>query len=120
MPKRSIEVTEEGKNFGRRLAQLRQTAGYSQREFAKEVGISQRMVVYYEKQTERIPVDLLPRLAKTLGVSTDQLFGMEKTKDESRMRDNRLWRRFAQVEKLSPGERKPIIQLLDAFLKKSA
>jgi hypothetical protein len=27
-----------------------------------------------------------------------------------------LWRRFRQVEKLSPAQRKPIIQVLDAFL----
>lgn len=35
------------------------------------------------------------------------------------MRDTRLWRRFAQIEKLSPAERKPIIQVLDAFLAKA-
>jgi hypothetical protein len=33
------------------------------------------------------------------------------------VRDTRLWRRFSQVEKLPPAERKPIVQVIDAFLK---
>ncbi len=61
-------------------------------------------------------VPLLPQLAKVLGGSADQLLGMEKEKANGRVRDSRLWRRFSQVEKLPPAQRKPIIQLLDAFL----
>ena len=116
MPKRKKAVTATGESFGERLAQLRQAAGYSQREFAAEVGISQRMVVYYEKASERIPLQLLPLFAKVLRVSSDQLFGIETVKGNGRSRDNRLWRRFAQVEKLPAKQRRPIIQFIDAFL----
>jgi len=49
-------------------------------------------------------------------VSTDQVLGVEQTKPNEGRRDNRLWRRFRQVEKLSPAQRKPIIQVLNAFL----
>jgi hypothetical protein len=58
-------------------------------------------------------------LAKALGVSTDQLLGLEIVKECGKVKGNRLWRRFALVEKLPPAQRKPIIQVLDAFLKKS-
>ena len=53
-------------------------------------------------------------------MSANQLLGIEetKTKCKGRARDTRLWRRFQQVEKLPPAERKPIIQVLDAFLAK--
>jgi len=44
------------------------------------------------------------------------LLGGEKTKDNGRSRDSRLWRRFSQVEKLPPPKRKQIVQILDAFL----
>lgn len=115
MRKRTSELTEVGKTFGERLSRFRQSAGYSQRAFATEVGISQRMVVYYEKECERIPIKLLPLFAKALGVSADQLLGMKK--ENVKHRDNRLWRRFSQVEKLPPNRRRPVVQLLDAFLK---
>jgi hypothetical protein len=45
---------------------LRQTAGYSQ-----------RMISYYEKETDYPPTHLLPLLAKTLAVSADLLLGLE-------------------------------------------
>lgn len=76
------------------------------------------MIAYYEGETEYPPAHLLPQLAKALGVSTDELLGLEKKKRNGKVRDTRLWRRFSQVEKLPPAQRKPIIQILDAFLKK--
>ncbi|MBI3783783.1 MAG: helix-turn-helix transcriptional regulator [Deltaproteobacteria bacterium] len=118
MPKRKMGQRHE-ESFGVRLARLRQAAGYSQRELARELSISQRMVAYYEGETEYPPAHLLPVLAKALGVSADQLLGLATTKRNGRARDTRLWRRFEKLEKLPPAERKPIIQVLDAFLAKS-
>ena len=119
MPKRKLEQRNE-ESFGERLARLRQAAGYSQRELARELEISQRMVAYYEGESDYPPAHLLPRLAKTLAVSADQLLGLERSKRNGRARDTRLWRRFEKIEKLPPAERKPIIQVLDAFLSKAS
>lgn len=116
MPIKRTPADDNGERFGKRLARIRQAAGFSQRDLAAEIGISQRMVAYYEKETEHPPTQLLPLLAKALGVSADQLIGLEKAKDEGKQRDNRLWRRFSQVEKLPPPKRKQIVQILDAFL----
>jgi hypothetical protein len=87
---------------------------------ATELGISHLMVAYYET-AGYCPLDLLPCLARVLGVTTDALLGNtgRKARKEASNHDSRLWRRFAQIEKLSPAERKPIIQVLDAFLAKA-
>ena len=116
MPKRKMLLKEDVESFGERLARLRKAAGFSQRELATELGISYRMVAYYEGETEHPPTHLLPHLAKALGVSADELMGLEKTKKNGRTQDTRLWRRFSQVEKLPPPKRKQIVQILDAFL----
>jgi len=116
MPKKKV-ISKDGESFGERLARLRKAAGYSLRELAAEIGISHAMVVYYEKHSEHPPAHLLPQLARVLGVSADQLLGLEKEKRNGRARDTKLWRRFSQLEKLPPPERKPIIQVMDAFLK---
>lgn len=120
MPKTKL-VGATNERFGTRMARARQAAGYSQRELAREVRISQRMIAYYESQSDHPPAHLLPRLAQVLAVSTDQLLGVAAVKAQggTTNRDTRLWRRFAQIEKLSPAERKPIIQVLDAFLAKA-
>ncbi len=118
MSKRKVTLKKDHENFGNRMARLRQTAGYSQRELAAEIGISQRMVAYYEKETDYPPTHLLPLLAKTLAVSADLLLGLETVKDNGKRTDNRLWRRFSQVEKLPTSQRKQIVQILDAFLER--
>jgi transcriptional regulator with XRE-family HTH domain len=114
MPKRKMPIERE-EAFGERLERLRKAAGYSLRELAAEVGISHRMLVYYEKHAEHPPAHLLPQLAKALGVSTDQFLGVEAVR-QSRSRDNKLWRRFSEVEKLPAQKKKQIVQILDAFL----
>ena len=118
MSKRDVQIKEGGETFGARLARLRHAAGYSQRNLASEIGISYRMVAYYEGETVYPPAHLLPQLAKALGVSTDQLLGLEKVKKNGRSRDTRLWRRFNQVEKLPTPQRKQIVHILDAFVER--
>lgn len=107
--------THDASDFGQRLTRLRKAAGYTQVELAKELGISQRMVSHYESRAEHPPTALLPALAKTLGVSTDELLGIKPVK-KTRSRDNRLERRLQQIHKLDPKHRKQLIQIIDTFL----
>lgn len=104
--------------FGERLARLRREAGYSQRQLAAQLDISQRMVAYYEKQTDRPPADLLPLLSEVLGLSTDQLLGVRAAKPEKRSSNQRLWRRFKLIEKLPPAERRHLLGVIDAVLER--
>ena len=114
VPKKRKGLNEDGEPFGKRLARLRQAAGFSQYTLADELGISQRMVAYYEGETDHPPTHLLRAFAKALGVSTDQLLGLEK--ENSRNRDFQLWRRFSKVATLPPQKRKQIVQIVDTFL----
>jgi transcriptional regulator with XRE-family HTH domain len=115
MPKRK-PVTPRSETFGKRLARLRRDAGYSQRELGEQLGISQRMVAYYEGQTEHPPAQLIPGIAEVLGVSADVLLGLKPVKAEGRASNQRLWRRFKQIEKLPPTERRQLLGIIDAVL----
>ncbi|MDQ3027917.1 MAG: helix-turn-helix domain-containing protein [Pseudomonadota bacterium] len=113
MPKRKTEVTE---NFGTRLAELRKTAGYTQVELARELGITQRMVAYYEAPTAHAPANLLPRLAEVLGVGVDVLLGARAPRRLKQVATNRLERRLLEIERLDPKAKRQITQLLDTFI----
>lgn len=117
MSKRKV-VTRTNETFGQRMARIRQKKGYSQRDLAAETGISQRMIAYYESQSEYPPTHILPVIAKVLEVSSDQLLGMEKIKSNLKTKDNRLWRRFHQIEKLDQIQRRQIIQVLDTYIER--
>jgi transcriptional regulator with XRE-family HTH domain len=113
----NIQMNNE--SFGTRMARFRKNAGYTQRDLAKETNITQRMIAYYEKQANHPPTHQLPVLAKALNVSADQLLGIQtEQKKNNKTKDLHLWRRFSQIEKLTPKVKKQIIQLLDTFIEK--
>lgn len=119
LTKRKPKHLTEGEPFGKRMANLRKAAGYTQEDLAKELGVSQRVITYYEAETHHPPTHLLPSIAKALGVTTDQLLGVEKGTEKNKPKDSRLKRRFSQVEKLPESEKKHIAQYLDRVIKAS-
>jgi len=117
MPKRK-PVSTEGLSFGTRIAELRHKAGLSQRALAAELGISQRMVAYYEGQTEYPPAHLLGPLCQLLGITADELLGIRPVKPARGPTNQRLWRRFQQIEKLPLSERRQLLGVVDAILER--
>lgn len=118
MPK---QKTPEAVTFGQRLAALRKSAGFTQQELANEVGVSRRMIAYYEGQSEHPPTTLLPALARALRVSSDELLGLDTPKESGkrgRAPDSRMQRRLQQIANLPPEERRQIIQVVDAFIER--
>jgi transcriptional regulator with XRE-family HTH domain len=109
--KKSAEET-----FGERLARLRKARGYTQTELGELLGLSQRMMTYYEREGGRPPGKLLGRMAEVLGVSVDELLGLKPTKEKPAPRNSRLWRKLREIEKLPASDRRAVIKLVDGLL----
>ena len=110
--------TENNKSFGEKLAFLRKQAGYSQRSFAEAIGISYRMVAYYEAQTSKPPAHLLPVISKTLGLSVDELLGIKSSKNKEFI-NRRLLAKLKQIETLPHRQQQAIIDHIDALVEKA-
>jgi len=120
VPRKSkLEQTATTEPFGARMARLRNAAGFSQRDLAKELGVSQRMVAYYEAHSEHPPAHLLPALVELFGVGTDELLGMRPPR-AARPVNARLLHRVRQIDKLPPKPKKHLLALIDAFLEREA
>ena len=118
MPKKS---TTDIKGFGGRLVTLRKSAGFTQQELAQELGVSRRMIAYYEGETEHPPTTILPRLAQALGVSVDELLNGNGHREATvQPMSIRLQRKLQQLEKLGSKERRQAMQLLDMFIEREA
>jgi transcriptional regulator with XRE-family HTH domain len=115
MSKRKTHVIAR---FGERLAHLRKVAGHTQAELAAEVGITQRMVAYYEAPNAQPPAHLLPQMAQVLGVGTDVLLGIALPRKLERPVTLSLERRLLAIEKLDPKAKRQITQLLDTFIER--
>ena len=114
VPKRK---NSQEQDFGARLSRLRKEAGYTQQELAQEIGVSLRMIAYYEGETERPPTTLLPALAEALGVTTDALLGVAAPQEAAKP-DRPLQRRMQQIERMNPREKPQVLQLIGAFIER--
>lgn len=121
MPRATKSTDEE--SFGVRLRRLRKAKGLTQVELADAIDSSQRMITYYETADGLPSAPVVLKLAKVLGVSNEELLGIRTNsrKVSPEAPENiRLWRRLKQVEKLSPAERRQVLQLIDALVERNS
>lgn len=69
-------MDEKNKTLGRRIARLRLEHGMTQERLAGELGVTAQAVSKWENDLSAPDISLLPALAKTFGVSVDQLLGV--------------------------------------------
>ncbi len=59
--------------FGERIARLRVAAGLTQEQLAEAMGVTQRVVTYWEREARSVRADQLAELAGVLGTGVDAL-----------------------------------------------
>ncbi|MBM4258010.1 MAG: helix-turn-helix transcriptional regulator [Deltaproteobacteria bacterium] len=106
-------------SFGTRLAASRKAAGYTQAALGAELGVSQRMIAYYESPEANPPATMLAAMATVLGVSVDVLVGVVPLpKRTGKPSNSRVQRRLQQLEKLGPQEQRQVWQLVDVLVER--
>ena len=107
-----------GETFGERLRRFRLAKGLTQLALGQRLGISKRMVAYYEIQGGSPAPDLLVKLADALDVTTDTLSGRKpggRQQGPLTPESLRLWRRVKRIEELPLHDRKTILKMIDAM-----
>ena len=105
-------------SFGQRLRKIRKAKGITQVELANKIGVSQRMMVYYERDAEYPPTKLIAPMAKILKVPTDELLGVKAAKNAEPEKNLRLWNKLKKVDKFNKPDQKVITKMIDALEKK--
>ncbi|MDD5672860.1 MAG: helix-turn-helix transcriptional regulator [Chitinivibrionales bacterium] len=87
--------------FKKNLVAVRKKRGLSQRELAKKMNATQRIVAYYEKEAANIPLTKLQDLARALDVTVVELLDqrLDKAKGVEEL-DVRIIRKIKQIEGL--------------------
>ena len=105
--------TVEG--FGQRLAEIRKDRGITQAQLGEKVGVSNRVIAYYETESGQPPGALLVDLCKALKVSADELLGIKPAKEPKNPKLARLMNRLKKVADLPPADQRSILQHVDAL-----
>jgi len=102
--------------FGQRLAGIRKSRGVTQAQLGEAVGVSNRVIAYYETESDQPPGALLVELCKTLRVSADELLGIKIPAEPKNPKMARLMNRLKRVAELTPAQQRAILQQVEALI----
>jgi transcriptional regulator with XRE-family HTH domain len=112
--------------LGSRIAAARGAAGLTQVQLADGLAISQPQLASYEVGRRRVPVSMLPRLAKLLSTSVEALIGDDEVGTANAPRTtprrtkrgppSRLEQQLTAITKLPKAQQKFVASMLDTVL----
>jgi len=98
-----------------RLATLRKDAGLSQAQLAAKIGVHASNIAFWELSGTPPRGEVLPALARELGVSVDELLGV--TPQKPAIAKGRLQEAFHAAAKLPRRQQQKIVEVVEALLK---
>jgi transcriptional regulator with XRE-family HTH domain len=102
-----------------RLRQLREAAGLSVRELARQIGESHTNVSYWERSGQIPRSDVLTAMAKALGVTVEELLGESRPKRVVSP-GGRSRQLFEAVSKMPRRQQEKILDILEPFVHQHA
>lgn len=118
MPRARKKKPVRAETLGDRIRRFRLAKGLTQTELGKMVGVSQRVITYYEVRGVSPPPDLLVRIADALDVSLDELFGRKspaRRPAATPVASLRRRRRLRRLEDLPRGDQAALLKMIDAM-----
>jgi transcriptional regulator with XRE-family HTH domain len=117
---KKIEEDEQrfARAVGERAARLRKDRGITQKEMAERLGVSQPHVSFIENGETRLHGEMIAKLARTLGVSADELLGLKaprphSTATTSTRKFSRVLQQFSQ---LPERDQRAVVRLITSLL----
>ena len=106
-----------------RLAELRKDAGLSQYELARNVGVPQANIAFWERSEKPPRSEVLPRMAEALGVNVEDLLfvGDDKPLKKQAAKSNgrpagKVREVFDRVSKLPRRQHEHIVNWVSAYV----
>lgn len=101
-----------------RLVALRRAAGLTQHELAQALGVAQTTLALWESSDTPPRSDVLPKMARALGVPVESLLDPDAELPATRraVPKGRVWELFERVATLPRRRREQIIEMLETFV----
>ena len=103
--------------FGERLAAAREHLGLSQQQLADKLGVSQKVITYWERNEVALRSDQLTAIAAALNLNVEALLGQPKPKTRGNGPVGKARQVFEAVSKLPRKQQEKIFDLLQPFLR---
>ena len=107
--------------FGQQLQKIRIQKGYTQRTLAELAGVSQRVIDHYEKHAKRPSIDKIKKLAAALGVTDEELLGIQQIKAKDLKEDTsfKIMKKVRIIEKFPKRDQDVVFSLINSLAEKN-
>jgi transcriptional regulator with XRE-family HTH domain len=116
----TMTISDDERTFfaslGERVAQLRKARNITQVQLAEALGVSQQTIQSYEVGRRRIPVSTLRVLAKTLGVSLEELTAEGEHAPRKRGPVSQIQQYLERISQLPRAKQRAVMNVIDAML----
>jgi transcriptional regulator with XRE-family HTH domain len=115
-----VAISQEEREFfvalGTRIAQGRKDSRITQLQLAQTLGVSQPTINAYELGQRRVPVSMLPLLARTLGVNVEALIGDGPGAPRRRRAAPKLQQHLERISALPKPRQRAVMDVIEAML----
>ncbi|MFM7461122.1 MAG: helix-turn-helix domain-containing protein [Burkholderiales bacterium] len=115
----TVAITQDERDFfielGSRIASLRKENHLTQVQLAETLGVAQPTFNAYELGQRRVPVSALPTLARSLGVSLEELLG-ETAAAKKRGPAPKLAQHMERISQLPKPKQRFVIEVIENML----
>jgi len=108
--------TKKRPPFGERLHALRESAGFSQEQLAKKLGLTQRAYAYWERNGVALRPEQIMRLAEVLGVTVEELLGVNGNKKRGAGPTGKMRQLFEAASQLPRSQQQKVAAVLEPFI----
>jgi transcriptional regulator with XRE-family HTH domain len=118
-PSNQFQLEDDAMPFSQKLSKLRNERGMTQQELAGLIGVGIAQMRRYEKGNSSPTLEVIKNIARTLGVSADELiFDENERVAAAKILDRKLLEQFEQISKLNPHDKEAVKTILESMILK--
>ena len=121
MPRKKRIINEEDWNgVAAQIKAIRKKKGVSQYELASKLGVTQRVISYYENTRTNLSVEIINKIAKALGVSQKKFFEYDNNKQEEQTTlSPAMQKKINLIKDLPQSDQQYILKTIDMLAMKN-
>lgn len=111
--------TTQGLAVAKQIKAIRKRKGLSQYDLAATLGVTQRVISYYEREITNLSVDTIAKIAKALGVPQKALFERGDEPEAEATTSPSLQKKLNLVAKLPYTDQQFVLKTIDMLASKN-
>ena len=120
LARKNQHIEPRSETLGERVARFRRERGITQTELAEKIGTIQPALSEYERGKVRLHGEVIVKIARALGVTTDELLGLADGPVADATKNRHLRKRLQEIDRLPKRDQQALLRTINAFLQKAS